>query len=162
MRKELNECADSTSTLFSKFRVLLYSSIMKQMAKEIAAGKMPAPMIAKLNKDNNIYVVPGKDRITLLYGLNFSQKTDVSLAKVFLQELKDAKRHVRNSIEAEYYPDWSRPPLELKDIEKNPKNFACGFISFSKFYFDMNLNLFQTNSNTIFNYSFRFVLEELQ
>jgi hypothetical protein len=69
----------------------------------------------------------------LIFGINFSQKTDISLAKVFLQELKDTKRHVKNSIEAEYYPDYNRPPLELKDIENNPKQYACGLISFSIF-----------------------------
>jgi len=104
------------------------------MYVDLTEKKTLSPLVVKLNIDNLLYVIPSKDKISLFYGINFSQKTDVSLAKVFLQELKDSKRHVKNSIEADYYPDFSRPPLELKDIEKDFKQFSCGVISFSIFF----------------------------
>jgi hypothetical protein len=70
----------------------------------------------------------------LISGINFSKKTEISLAKVFLQVLKETKRHVKNSIESKYYLDYNRPPIELKDMEANPKQYAYGLISFSKLF----------------------------
>jgi len=132
LKKELEEYATATSILFSKFRVLYYSSVIKKIVAELTQKKSPPVFTMKLNANNILYLLPMQEKIMLIYGINFSQKTDISLARVFLQELDDSKRHVRNSIEAKYYPDYSRPPIELKDIEKNAKQFACGIISFSK------------------------------
>jgi hypothetical protein len=95
----------------------------------------PSHFTMKLNKDNNLYVIPAVDKIILAFGINFQQKTDMSLARVFLQELEDAKRHVRNTIEAKYYPDFTKPPNELKEIEQNFKQFSNGIITFSKYLF---------------------------
>jgi hypothetical protein len=39
---------------------------------------------------------------------------------------------VKNTIESKYYPDTGKPPNDLKDIEKNPKGFSNGFVTYSK------------------------------
>lgn len=132
LKKDLEQYAVTTSNLFSRFRVIYYSSVIKKILSDLIEKKTPSNFILKLNNDNLMYILPMGEKVMVLFGINFSQKTDVSLARVFLQELDDSKRHVKNSVEAKFYPDYSRPPLELKDIEKNPKQFACGFISFSK------------------------------
>ena len=102
------------------------------MMNDLIEKQNPSSLIIKLNKDNNLYVVPMVDKIILVFGINFQQKTDQSLARVLMQEMEDAKRHVRNTIEAKCYPDYTRPPSELKDIENNYKQFSNGFIAFSK------------------------------
>lgn len=104
------------------------------MFVDLMEKQNPSSFVMKLNKDNYLYVVPAVDKIILAFGINFQQKTDMSLAKVFLQELEDAKRHVRNTIEAKYFPDYSKPPSELKDIEQNYKQYSNGIITFSKEY----------------------------
>ena len=58
-----------------------------------------------LNKKNMLHVIPLSDRVQLLYGIDFSQETDVSLTRIFLQELQEAKRHVRNCIDAKIYTE---------------------------------------------------------
>ena len=102
------------------------------MLIDLVEKQNPTSIVFKLNKDNNLYVIPAVDKVILVFGINFQQRTDMSLARVFLQELEDAKRHVRNTVEAKYYPDYSRPPNELKDIEQNFKQYSNGLISFSK------------------------------
>lgn len=131
LKKELEQYATSTATLFSRFRIIFCSSVIKQMNMDLLEKKTPAHFIMKLNHDNILYVIPSSDKVTLVYGINFSQKTDISLARVFLGELSDAKRHTKNAVEANNYPDFSKPPMELKDIESNAKQFSCGMISFS-------------------------------
>lgn len=132
LKKELEVYATSVSNLFAKFRVNFYLSVLKKMAVEIDKKITPPTISFKLNNDNYLYVIPQSDKIMLIYGINFSQRTDSSLAKVFLQELEDSKRHVKSWVESKYYPDLSRPPLELNGVETNLKKFSNGFVSFSK------------------------------
>jgi hypothetical protein len=134
LKSECEEFAVATATLFSRFRVIFYSSVIKKMMNDLLEKKTPPSIVIKMNKDNNLYVVPMVDKVILVFGINFQQRTDMSLARVALQEMEDAKRHVRNTIESKYYPDYSRPPSEIKDIESNFKQFSNGFISFSKKY----------------------------
>lgn len=68
----------------------------------------------------------------MAYGINFQQKTDSALARVFLQELEDTKRHLKNTVEAKYYPDNSKPPTEVEKLEKDPKRYSNGFVVISK------------------------------
>jgi hypothetical protein len=72
-------------------------------------------------------------------GINFGNKTDISLAKVILQETEDSKRHIRGVVEAKNYFDTSNPLSELSELEKDPKEFSCGFICFSKYLFNLDL-----------------------
>ena len=93
--------------------------------------KNPAHFVIKLNHDNDLFLIPQNDKLCLVYGLNFSQKTDKSLVRVFLQELEDAKRHVKNSIESKFFTENMKPPLELENIEKNPQKYTCGLVTMS-------------------------------
>ena len=101
------------------------------MFKELEQKKTPSSMTLKLKKDNVLYIIPSGDKVTLGYGINFSQSTDKSLARVFLQELVDTKRQVKSAIEPNYVSDTAKIPIELKDIEKDPKRFSNGFVLFS-------------------------------
>ena len=132
LRKELDVYANATANLFARFRVIYYSSVIKKMFAELKEKKSPSPMVLILNPTNSMYIVPSGDKVVLYFGVEFNQKTDISLARVFLQELEDSKRHVRGAIDTKYYGDNSKPPGELSGLESDPKRFSCGFISFSK------------------------------
>ncbi len=95
------------------------------------AKEKAAHFIIKLSCDNDLFVIPQADKIALVYGLNFSQKTDKSLIRVFLQELEDAKRHVKNSVESKFFNDPAKPPIELDGIENNSEKYTCGLVTMS-------------------------------
>ncbi len=142
LRKEIASYSTETAKLFSRFRIHLYKSVIEKLFKEIKAKSKPKPVSLKLNKENNVlFLVPIEDQLILVYGLRFPDKTEEALARNFCMELDDSKRHLKCSIEARFYPDPAKPPIELKDLEKNPKRFSSGFVSFSKFFFK-NLVLF--------------------
>jgi hypothetical protein len=102
------------------------------MLSDLAEKKIPTAMTLKLNSDNVLHLIPSNDKVTLAYGINFTHRTDKSLARVFLLELEDSKRHVKNAVEAQYFPDVTKPPSEIKNIETDPKRFSNGFLVFSK------------------------------
>jgi actin related protein 2/3 complex subunit 2 len=132
LKKELDNFAAITSNLFSKFRVIFYSSPIKRMFVQLADKSNSEPFSFQVNNDNIIYLIPQADKIALVCGIHFNNKTDVSLAKVFCQELEESKRHVRNLVESKYYPDVNKAPIEIKEVEFNPKRFSNGFLVFSK------------------------------
>ena len=134
LRKELEIYGRTTSVLISKFKVNFYGSAIKKMAN-MMLNKTPniAPFSFKLSYDSDLFLIPQNDKLCLVYGLNFNQKTDKSLVRVFLQELEDAKRHVKNSIESKFYTDTMKPPIELANVEKNPEKYKCGLVTMSKF-----------------------------
>lgn len=135
LRKELATYSTETSKLFSRFRINLYKSVIEKMLKDIKAKAKPKPVSLKLNKENNVmFLVPIEEQLILIYGFYFPDKTEEALARNFCMELDDSKRHIKCSIEAKFYPDPNKPPIELKDLESNPKRFSSGFVSFSNFY----------------------------
>lgn len=142
LKKELNTYAQETSKLFAQFRVKLYKSVVEKLLREIKDKKKPSPITLKLNGgNNNLYLVPFPEQLILTYGLSFPDKTEEALAKVFCQELDECKRTVKSAVEAKYYNDPSKCPLEIKDIEKNPQRFTSGYVSFGKFV-DFFFNFF--------------------
>lgn len=127
-----------TAKLFSRFRINLYKSTIEKILRDVKANLNPSPVILKLNKENNaLFLVPIKDQLILIYGLSFPDKTEEALARNFCMELDDSKRHIKCSIEAKFYPDPSKAPLEVKDLESNPKRFSSGFVSFSMKFFEI-------------------------
>jgi len=128
--------------LISKFKVNFYGSTIKKTANMMIEKKPVSHFVIKLNHDNDLFIIPQTDKICLVYGLNLSQKTDKSLVRVFLQELEDAKRHVKNSIESKFFNETMKPPLELDGVEKNPEKYTCGLVTMSN-----NLNIFNNINN---------------
>jgi hypothetical protein len=136
LRKELSQYSQETAKLFSQFRIRLYKSVIEKLLKEIKDKKKPEPITLKLNGgNNNLFLVPFPEQLILTYGLSFPDKTEEALAKVFCQELDECKRHVKSGVEAKFYNDPAKCPLEIKDIEKNPKRFTSGYVSFGNFIF---------------------------
>ena len=133
LKQELQVYAEKTSDLFAKFRMILFSSVLDKAMK--SSTELEA-IVIMLNRDNKMYVIIQKEKVIVLFGVNFTQKTDYSLARVFLQEIEDTKRHIRNSLEVKSYPNSGTPPSELVGIESNFAQFSNGFIAFSKILFN--------------------------
>ena len=132
IRKELEEFAKVTAEKLSNFRVKIYSYVYEKMLKEIKEKKNPKPLVFHLNEKNVVHLVPLSDNLQLVYGIDFSQKTDQSLARVFLQELKEAKNHVKNCIAGNVYVELAEVPKNIMDID-NPTKYSNGLVVFNLF-----------------------------
>ena len=108
------------------------------MLLEVKENKNPKLFKMRLNKDNILYILPSSDRIQLIYGINFNQSTDIALTKVFLQELVEAKRHVKNCIDAKIYIDNDPIPNEIKNVVGNDK-YSNGLVVFDLYVKDYNM-----------------------
>lgn len=129
-KKKLAEFAKATALKFGKFRALFYSSIIEKMMSDLTEKKKPEPMVININAKNKLTMFPDNNKITLIYGIDFEQKTDISLIKNLLSEFQEAHRHVRNSLPVSYYAAEKDTPDNIKKFDK-PENYTNGLIVFT-------------------------------
>ena len=135
IRAELDKFAKTTAEKLSTFRVKIYSYALEKMLKDLKDVKdknTVKPLDFHLNEKNIVHMVPLKDNVMLVYGVDFQQKTDQSLARVFLQELKEAKNHVKNCINGNVYVELDETPKNIMQID-NPKKYSNGLVVFNLF-----------------------------
>lgn len=89
------------------------------------------PMIVNNRHDEPMFVVENGGKIIVIFAVDFSDETDRTLAKVFLQEFEEVQRmYVRNAPPCLYSTAGS-PPGELSRLAYTPKSTLAGFLSFS-------------------------------
>lgn len=128
--KERAAFAEKTSEMFGTFRVKFYASVLDQMLNDIKSKKQVQKMSYQLSKNNVLHIIPGADRIELIYGISFMQDTDIALTKIFLTELEEAKRHVRNCIDAKCYLDKNGLPVDIAQVD-NIEKYSNGLVVFN-------------------------------
>ncbi len=132
IRAELETFAKNAAEKMSTFRVKIYSYVFEKMLRDIKDNKNPKKLVFHLNEKNVVHLVPLSDNLELVYGVDFLQNTDQSLARVFLQELKEAKNHVKNCINGNVYVELAEVPKNILDID-NPKKYSNGLVVFNLF-----------------------------
>jgi len=81
-----------------------------------------------LRGDCTLYFVPGKDRVVIVFALDFQDKTDKSIAKVFMQEFSEARRRLRQAPPISW---GTEPPRELSAFGITENQGNLGYISFA-------------------------------
>lgn len=85
--------------------------VFKYFFTKLQKGEVPAPFKFDLRRDTNVYFIPDKDRVVVVFGLDFTEKVDKAVAKIFMQEFADARRTINFAPPV----NWSVPaPSELK------------------------------------------------
>ena len=133
IREELDKFAKETAEKLSCFRIKIYSYVLEKMLQDVKDKKKDIkPLVFHLNEKNLVHVIPLKDNVELVYGVDFIQQTDQSLAKVFLQELKEAKNHVKNCVPVNVYVETDEVPKNIIEID-HPKKYSNGLVVFNLF-----------------------------
>jgi len=92
-------------------------------------GKKPGdPFKFDLRGDTTVYVLPGADRVTIIYSLSFHDKVDNAVAKVFMQEFVDARRNQQQAPPVQFNHN---PPLELKAFGVTEPSDNLGYLTFA-------------------------------
>ena len=132
LRTELDKFAKQTAEKLSNFRIRIYSYVLEKMLKDVKEKKKVKPIVFHLNEKNIVHVTPLSDNVQLVYGIDFLQKTDQSLARVFLQELKEAKNHVKNAVPVNVFVEADEVPKNIIEID-HPKKYSNGLVVFNLF-----------------------------
>jgi len=81
-----------------------------------------------LRNDTTVFFFPRADRITIVYSLEFNDRVDAAIAKVFMQEFVDARRKMGAAPPCTF---GVNPPLEMKEFNITEPTGNLGFISFA-------------------------------
>lgn len=101
----LDEVRQKDATEKKKLRddILLLKEVMmrgalKKYFKALMSGKPESkPMMYNIRGDTTVYLIPGDDRVSVCFGIDFNEPTDKVIARVFMQELSDSKKIVRSA-----------------------------------------------------------------
>jgi len=99
-----------------------FSNLMKTGSKPLDPFKFD------LRGDTTIFFVPSADRVTVIYSLDFKDRVDRAVARVFLQEFVDARRALGAAPPCAF---GANPPQELKVFGVTEPSGNLGFLSFS-------------------------------
>ena len=136
IRADLDKFANQTAAKLSNFRVKIYSYVLEKMLLSVKnkdkKKEQEKAIVFHLNEKNVVHVNPLSDNVQLVYGIDFMQKIDQSLSKVFLQELKEAKNHVKNAVPVNVYVEADEVPKNVIEID-HPKKYSNGLVVFSLF-----------------------------
>lgn len=119
------------TSLAKKISLLKFHALgapFQKYFKAVQEGKQAKAGKVHLTPDTTIYFSPKSDRVVVIFSINFQDKRDQVVARVFLNSMVDVKRSLGTAPVVSY--DMN-PPNEMKqDFQVVDKIHNCGFISF--------------------------------
>lgn len=108
---------------------LLGSVFQRFLSNLLKGGAAAEPFKFSMRPDTHIYFFPGADRVTTIFSLDFTERVDRAVAKVFLQEFEDTRRHLGAAPPCAFTVN---PPLEMKHFGiTEPQGNQLGYLSFA-------------------------------
>ncbi len=124
----------------ASIKYLLSGAPISRAFNRLAQGTSGAAPIVKvgMHKPTNcgggdVYVIERKDRVNVIFAVDFQDLTDRALCRIFLHEFVEAQRSVNQCPPCDFRRG-AEPPLELKDvpgIDRTPD--IAGFVTFTLF-----------------------------
>eukprot|EP00164_Ancoracysta_twista_P003036 GFYU01004051.1.p1 GENE.GFYU01004051.1~~GFYU01004051.1.p1 ORF type:complete len:302 (-),score=86.86 GFYU01004051.1:152-1057(-) len=118
---------------FAQIKYHILGSPLQKVFDGLVAGNAGDPFKIDYRQGETMYVCPSADRIVTVFAMQFKDKTDEVIARVFFQEFAEAKRV--SSLAAAPLVSWSeKVPVELEPF-KLPENDpnVLGFVSITVF-----------------------------
>jgi len=119
-------------TSISQLKHTVLGGVFQYFFDQLNAGKKPSHFSFKLRADTTVFFVPTNDRVTILFTVDFKEKVDRAVARVFMQEFAEARAKSRELGATPPVSFGVQPPLELNVFGiKDPIPGILGFVSFS-------------------------------
>jgi len=112
----------------SKMKSITVGGVFKYFFEKLKAGGAGEQFKFDLRRDTTIFFVPDKERVTIIFALDFNERVDKVVAKVFMQEFVDARKKLGFAPPVAF---GVQPPAELAkwDITENTRG-SLGYVSF--------------------------------
>jgi len=124
---------EETIKKISTVKQIVIGGVFRHFYLKLKAGETAAPFKFDLRRDTTVYFVPEKDRVVTIFGVDFREKVDRAVAKVFMQEFSDARKNLGFAPPVQWATAPTAPPSELKHfgITEQTNSTGLGFISFA-------------------------------
>jgi len=121
--------ADELITKFSLLKTNLIGGVFNRPLQNLSQGGAPGEHFKfSIRNDTTVYFIPSADRVTVVFSLDFSDRVDLAVAKVFLQEFVESRRHLGSAPPCSFSVN---PQLELKVFGITEPQGKLGFLSFA-------------------------------
>jgi len=122
---------ESIANKISHFKDNIVGGVFDRAFTALAKSESIEPFKFNLRPDTSIFVNPTKERVTVVFDLAFTDKVDLAVARVFLQEFSESRRYIQAAPPVNFNDN---PPLELKQFDitepsKDPQH--VGYLSFA-------------------------------
>jgi len=119
---------DDTVNKISLMKSIVIGGVFDYFFTAVLNGKtITEPFKFDLRSDTTVYLFPRPDRCIVVFALDFKEKVDKAIAKVFMQEFVEARR----GLGAAPPCAWGvNPPMELAHYKITEPIGNLGFISF--------------------------------
>jgi len=130
LKEEKNK--ESVVQSVSQLKHTVIGGVFDYFFGQLIANKVPEPFKFNLRSDTTVYFVPRTDRVTVLFTVDFKEKVDRAVARVFMQEFAEARSMDRTLSATPPVTFSVQPPLELEVFGvKEAVKGILGFLSFS-------------------------------
>jgi len=127
-----NKTKEGLIASLSQFKHTVIGGVFHHFFQSLHDGKVPSHFSFALRADTTVYFVPESDRVTVLFTVDFREKVDRAVARVFMQEFVDARNKDRALGATPPVGFTVQPPLELAKFGiTEPIKGILGFVSFS-------------------------------
>lgn len=134
VRVNLNDVKDKEklATDLSMLRCYVMGGLFEHYFRAQQKGEVLEKKKVNLINDTTVYFCPSGDRTVVVFAVNFSDNTDKTIAKVFLQEFQDARRTLGSAPPCKWSEESPKELIDNFDIKGDAKNMGyLGFISFA-------------------------------
>jgi len=155
---EREECKKAEKEFFDKygesiscFKRNFYGSPIEMALDNYSKGNSEGAKLEYVARDGEaIWILPSAENLGIYYAFNFLDTTDITIAKLILQELVEAKRHIKNSPSAVKSFEDQVPDVLLKAFPGSKllnAKYSNGIVGISLFASHMKTNFDNCVSN---------------
>lgn len=132
MKVKLAELADEVADKWSRFKSDFMGAPIRKALLDIKEENKENYLIEVPYRRSEKYWVKKIDLNALIYfSVNFTDPTDIALAKIMCNELKDSKKISTQAVSVNYYPKIDESSDVMAELNVDPKKSSCGVIAFS-------------------------------
>jgi len=121
------EKKEALAKQLSLLKSVVVGGVFKQFYTNLKDDKVSEPFKFDLRRDTTVFFVSDKDRCTTIFALDFYEKVDKVIAKVFMNEFVDARRRLQFAPTVAF---TVAPPAELKAFGITEPSGNLGYVSF--------------------------------
>mmetsp|Transcript_31959 Transcript_31959/g.55082 ORF Transcript_31959/g.55082 Transcript_31959/m.55082 type:complete len:318 (+) Transcript_31959:31-984(+) len=107
--------------LFSKIRTIFAAGIYSTPLETMLKGTPQQAKEVRFRADERVWVLPSDDRVTFIQEVKYTNLQDRSMAKIFLVEFEESKRHITNAPLIQFFPK-APPSLAAFRVADSPNS----------------------------------------
>lgn len=132
VKKNLEKFAIEVGDKLCRFKCDFMGAPIRKALKEILEDSKECYLVEiPYRKDEKYWIKKGENNAVFFFTVNFADKTDMAIAKIMLNELKDSKKSSSQSVPVTYFSKIDPGSDLMNELKVDEKQASCGIISFA-------------------------------